>query len=220
VQNTRFREFQWIFGGGRDHCEYRLRKPPLQLSRLSAYFPPMIIGYFRQLPGPPTKGAAPPAAILRAQRCLRIETDEGGSRAGLGRALAALGRDDVLVSPSIDCMAASVHGLLLVVDQVHRKAATLRLVAEKIDTANPAARRILVALADYERRAVERKLKVGLIEAEARGAHPGRPPKLGPNHLDHVREQLGLGRSYASLAREFGVHPTTVMRFAGRIGEN
>ena len=179
----------------------------------------MIIGYYRQLPDQPAQGSGSPAAILRAQRCLRIEADEGATRSGLNRALAALGSDDVLVSPSIDCMAASLRGLLMIVDQVHRKAATMRLVAEKIDTAIPAARRILIALADYESRASERKVQTGRIEAEARGSRPGRPRKLTELHLEQVRTQLDLGRSFASLAREFGVHPTTVMRFAERIAE-
>jgi len=180
----------------------------------------MIIGYFRQLPDQPAQGGGSPAAILRAQRCLRIEVDEGATRSGLNRALAALGSDDVLVSPSIECMVASLRGLLMIVDQVHRKSATLRLVAEKIDTATPAARRILIALADYECRAAERKIKVGRIEAVARGIRPGRPRKLTAAHLEQVRAQLDLGRSFASLAREFGVHPTTVMRFAERIADD
>lgn len=178
----------------------------------------MIIGYYRRLPGQPVRGGGSPAAVLRASRCLRIEVDEGASRTGLDRALAALGSDDVLVSPSIDAMAASLHGLLRIVDQVHRKMATMRLVAEKIDTAVPAARRILMSLAEYERHAAERKVRAGLIEAEARGARPGRPAKLTAGHRDQVLTQLAQGRSFASLAREFGVHPTTMMRFVGRIG--
>ena len=178
----------------------------------------MIVGYYRVLPDQAAQGPGSPAAILRASRCLRIEVDRGAARAGLRRALAALDSDDVLVSPSIECMAASLHGLLWIVDRVHRKMATMRLVAEKIDTSQPAARRILISLAEYQRHAAERKVRSGLDEAQARGVRPGRPAKLGPQHRDQVLTQLGQGRSFASLAREFGVHPTTMMRFAGRIG--
>lgn len=181
----------------------------------------MIIGYYR-LPAQ-GRGAAvnadDPAAVLRAQRCMRIEVDHGSSRSALNGVLAGLTHGDVLVAPSIEFLAASLREMLRIAEKVHKRAATLRLVADRIDTSIPAARLILASLADYERRTFDQKLQGGLSEAAARGARPGRPRKIPAAQAELIRAQIEQGRSFASLAREFDVHPTTVMRMAGRMME-
>ncbi len=179
----------------------------------------MIIGYYR-LPVRRAGGivsSEEPAAVLRAQRCMRIEVDQGASRGALNHLLTGLTHEDVLVSPAIEYLATSLRDLLRIADKVHKRMATLRLVGDQIDTSVPGTRLIFGSLADYERRTFDQKLHVGLVEAADRGARPGRPRKIGADMFDHVRTQIGLGRSYASLARELNVHPTTVMRMAGQI---
>lgn len=173
----------------------------------------MIIGYFRRIDDPQV---ASPAALLRAERCLRTESDEVGAAHQRGRLLADLGKGDVLVAPSIAHLATSATDLLAVVQRVHTVGATLRLVAEQIDTTIPAARNALVALAEYDRRQWSARRQAGLYEAELRGVAVGRPRKLDPSLLRTIRLELAEGRTYAAIARSLGVHPTTIMRMVRR----
>ena len=176
----------------------------------------MIVGYFRQLDSD-EENAASPTVILRAARCLRMESEPPGSRQALTRLIADLANGDVLVSPSIELLAASVSDLIGIAQRIHRRGATLRLVAEQIDTSVPAARNVLAALAEYERRALALRRQAGLREAELRGASPGRPRKLDAKMAYAIRDQVAGGRTHASLAREIGVHPTTIMRLLERL---
>lgn len=173
----------------------------------------VIVGYFRRID---LGEASAPSAILRAERCLRIESEEVG-RSELRRQLvASLANGDILVSPSIAHLAVSVVDLLGVAYRVHRVGATLRLAAEQIDTSIPAARNALVALAEYDRRLIDQRRQVGRYDAELRGAVPGRPRKLDDVLVHTIREDLAQGRTYASIARGLGVHPTTIMRLVRR----
>ena len=56
-------------------------------------------------------------------------------------------------------------------------------------------------------------------EAEQRGAAPGRPRKLDETTARAVRDEIASGRTHAAIAREMGVHPTTIMRLVGRLTE-
>ena len=178
----------------------------------------MIVGYFRLLDSDEDI-ARSPTTILRAARCLRMESDPPGSKEARARLIADLANGDVLVSPSIEHLAASVIDLIGVSQRIHRRGATLRLVAEQIDTSIPAARNVLVALAEYERRALELRRREGLREASLRGAAPGRPRKLDAKTATAIRDQVRQGRTHASLAREMRVHPTTIMRLLNRLAD-
>lgn len=178
----------------------------------------MIVGYFRKI-DPDDSGATSPTAILRAARCLRIEWEPPGSREARNRLIADLANGDHLVSPSIGHLAASIADLIAVARRIHAKGATLRLVAEQIDTAIPAARNVLAALAEHERGALAERRAAGLRQAALRGAAPGRPRKLDERSAYAIRDEIALGRTYAAIAREMKVHPTTVMRLVSRLGE-
>jgi DNA invertase Pin-like site-specific DNA recombinase len=173
----------------------------------------MIVGYFRRID---SADGVSPAGLLRAERCMRMESDDIGGSQQRSRLLADLGTGDVLVSPSIPHLAASATDLLAVVQRVHRVGATLRLVAEQIDTTIPAARNALVALAEYDRRQLAARRQTGRYEAQLLGAPMGRPRKLDDTMLRTIRQDLAEGRTYASIARTLGVHPTTVMRLLRR----
>lgn len=171
----------------------------------------MIVGYFRKIDG---GEEAAPTAVLRAERCLRIETDEVGRYGARTVLLASLSNGDVLVSPSIAHLAPSVSEVLRVSRHVHGRGATLRLVLEKIDTSVPAARNVLAAFAEFENRQLAERRNAGLYEAALSGARPGRPRKLDPARIALIAGELAGGRTAASIARELGVHPTTVTRLA------
>lgn len=173
----------------------------------------VIVGYYRRIE---TEEVGAPAAILRAERCLRIEVDEAGRDDARTRLLSDVSGGDVLVSPSIAHLAVSVGDLLRVAWRVHRVGATLKLAAEQIDTSIPAARNALVALADYDRRLLAARRRTGREDAELRGAKAGRPRKLDDVLVRTIRDDLSAGRTYASIARTLGVHPTTIMRLMQR----
>ncbi|CAA7626853.1 Site-specific recombinase [Candidatus Terasakiella magnetica] len=175
----------------------------------------MIVGYFRQIDGDETS----PTTVLRAARCLRIESERPGSREARNRLVADLTNGDVLVSPSISHLAASVTDLVALARRIHGKGATLRVVAEQVDTLIPAARNVFAALAESERRTLAARRDSGLREASLRGASPGRPRKLDAKSAYAIRDEIASGRTYASIAREMGVHPTTVMRMISRLTE-
>ena len=178
----------------------------------------MIVGYFRKIDSQ-EGGAESPTATLRAARCLRIESEPPGSREARRRLIADLANGDILVSPSIGHLAASIADLIAVARRIHARGATLRLVAEQVDTSIPAARNVLAALADHEGAALASRRAVGLREASLRGAAPGRPRKLDGGTALRVRDEIASGRTYAAIARDMGVHPTTIMRLAGRLAD-
>ena len=171
----------------------------------------MIVGYFRKIDG---GEEAAPTAVLRAERCLRIESDEVGRQTARTLLIAGLSNGDVLVSPSIAHLAPSIVEVLRVSRHVHGRGATLRLVLEKIDTSVPAARNVLAAFAEFENRLLADRRNAGLYEAALSGARPGRPRKLDPARVSLLAGELAAGRTAASIARELGVHPTTVTRLA------
>ncbi len=176
----------------------------------------MIVGYFRQL-GRDENELLSPMAVLRAERCLRIESDEPGSHDARTQLIGSLCNGDILVSPSISHVALFISELLRVAQVVHARGVTLRLVAERIDTAIPAARNVLAVLAEYTQKTQAVRRRTGIAEAERRGALPGRPRKLGQAHVAMIRDQMAAGRTYASVARDLGVHPATVIRLMQRM---
>lgn len=169
----------------------------------------MIVGYFRRIDG---DEVAAPMAVLRAERCLRIESDPVGRADARRQLLKGLDRGDVLVSPSIAHLAVAASDLLRVGRHVHGCGATLRLVLEKIDTSVPAARNVLVALGAFEAAQMAERRQAGVEQAALSGSRPGRPRKLDETTLRRLKAELEAGRSFAALAQELGLHPTTVMR--------
>jgi DNA invertase Pin-like site-specific DNA recombinase len=175
----------------------------------------VIVGYFRPLAQDPN-GADSPMAVLRAERCLRIVLDEAGRSDARSQLIASLNNGDVLVSPSIAYFAVSTTDLLRAALTLHNRGIMLRLVAEKIDTKIPAARNVIAALAGFNRQTLASRRQMGLWEARLRGSTAGRPRKLDQRHVSTIRDELSRGRTYASVARDLGVHPTTVMRLMQR----
>jgi DNA invertase Pin-like site-specific DNA recombinase len=183
----------------------------------------MILGYYRQYPEREETAAAvdeaSPAALLRAERCVRIESDPPGDRARLFALIGDLEPGDVLVAPSCRRLGRTVAEVCRTAVLVHEQRASLRLAAERIDSITPAARQVLMVLAEFDRAIAARRRAEGLRETAGLGVRPGRPRKVGPDAVPWLRMELAAGRSFASLARELGVHPTTVMRLARRVEE-
>ncbi|MBF0324030.1 recombinase family protein [Magnetospirillum moscoviense] len=180
----------------------------------------MIYGYYRRYsPHEEAAEETSPTTLLRAERCVRIEVDAPGERTRLAALIKELEHGDVLVAPSCQRLARTAGEICRIAAALHDRRANLRLATERIDTTTPVARLVLTVLGDYERGVVTRHRQNGLREAAARGVAAGRPRKIGASDVPWLRMEINAGRSFASLARELGVHPTTVMRLARQVGE-
>ena len=101
-------------------------------------------------------------------------------RAGLGDALAALGRGDVLLAAKRDRVARDPLVLLLVEREVARKRARLVSAAgEGTESDDPSAvllRRVLDAVAEHERAMIRARTRAAMRAKKARGESCGRAP--------------------------------------------
>lgn len=143
--------------------------------------------------------------ILRRERCLRIEVDDGPRRPRLKRLLADIASGDLLIAPSIATLALSMRDLLLIADRLRAKFCGLRVVAEGIDTSVPAVWPVLEGLIAYE---------MGKTPRPANGSAPGRgrPRKVTAAQLAAAERALSGGVRSAVVAHHLGIHPTTLMR--------
>lgn len=119
---------------------------------------------------------------LTAAGCTEIveETGSGGSRArpGLARALARVGRGDVLVVARIDRLARSLSHLLDVIEGLEARGAHFKSLRDPIDTTTPQGRfalQVLGAAAELERALIRERTNAGLRAARARGRVGGNP---------------------------------------------
>jgi DNA invertase Pin-like site-specific DNA recombinase len=89
-------------------------------------------------------------------------------------------------------------------------------ITEAIDTTTAGGRLVfhmMAALSEFERAVIVERTKAGMKAARRRGRRLGRPPKLTPEHLDHVRELVESGQhTRRSAAALLGVDESTLRR--------
>ena len=119
---------------------------------------------------------------LKAAGCAVVfeEKASGGSRARpeLAKALARVGRGDVLVVARIDRLARSLSHLLEVIEGLEAVGAHFKSLRDPIDTATPQGKfalQVLGAAAELERALIRERTKAGLRAAKARGRVGGNP---------------------------------------------
>jgi len=158
---------------------------------------------------------------LRAAGAEKIfkETASGASsdRAQLRRALAQLGKGDVLTVTRLDRLARSTRDLLNTLDSIMKAGAEFRSLGEPwADTTTPHARLMLTVLgglAEFERELIRARTGEGRDRAKARGVHMGRPSKLTAHQKQEAMTALTDGSaSQADLARRFNVSQATISR--------
>ncbi len=115
-----------------------------------------------------------------------------------------------------DRLARSLKDLLEIVEDVNKRGAGFRSLAEDIDTTTPAGRlifHVFASIAQFERERISERTVEGLQAARARGRIGGRPPALSSLQRDEVRRMRDEeGRSIAEIARLFSVSQQTVRR--------
>ena len=135
--------------------------------------------------------------------------------------LASLKSGDVLVVYKVDRLARSLSDLLRILDRLRAVGASFRSLTEAIDTETPSGRlmmQMLGAVAEFERNIIRERSIAGQAAAYSRGALMGRPRALSPDQETEVYYLVrSQGRSMLSVAREYGVHLSSVKRVILRI---
>ena len=119
---------------------------------------------------------------LRAAGCQVIfeEKASGANRARpeLAKALARVGRGDILVVARIDRLARSLIHLLEVIERVEAVGGHFKSLRDPIDTSTPQGKfalQVLGAAAQLERALISERTKAGIKAAKAKGRLPGNP---------------------------------------------
>lgn len=156
--------------------------------------------------------------LLRDAGCatVRAEKESGRSlerRAELATTLDFLRPGDQLVVTRIDRLARSLRDLLGIVDRLAACGASLRALAESVDTATPAGRmflQVLGVVAEFEREVIRERREAG-IEAARRAGRPlgGRRPVIP---RPEVARLLREGVSASEVARRLRVGTASVYR--------
>ena len=137
-------------------------------------------------------------------------------RAALRKAIAALREGDTLVVTRLDRLARSTRDLLNVLDEIAKRGAGFKSLADTwADTTTAHGRlmlTILGGLAEFERELIRARTGEGRTRAKAAGVHMGRPSKLTPHQQREAIARRDAGEALTDIARTFGVSHTTIGR--------
>lgn len=157
-------------------------------------------------------------ALKKAECEVILKDHASGVRAdrrGLDRALAKLGKGDVLVVWRLDRLGRSLSHLIEVLRGIEAKGAGFISLTENIDTTSAGGRLVfhmMGALAEFERGLIVERTQAGLAAAKAKGTKLGRKPKLTAQQAKHARQLLDGGESASVVARSLGVGRATLYR--------
>ena len=137
-------------------------------------------------------------------------------RPQLKMALETLEEGDVLVVWKLDRLARSLRQLIETVDDLGVRGVGFVSLTEKIDTTSPGGRmifHIFGAMGQMEHDLIRERTVAGLKAARDQGRVLGRPSSLNDNQIAMARTMKASGdHSMMSIAREFGVHRSTLYR--------
>jgi DNA invertase Pin-like site-specific DNA recombinase len=186
-----------------------------------------LIGYIRVS----TQGQAQNGHSLEAQQArlreagcsvIRKDIASGGKadRAELTKLLDHLHQGDVVVVTRLDRLARSLHDLLRIAQQIERAGAGLKSLGESIDTTTATGTlifHVLGALAEFERRLLAERTKVGLEAAKRAGRKLGPHFKLSDKDQRQIAHLVRDGKmSAADCARVYRVHRSAITRLLAR----
>ena len=137
-------------------------------------------------------------------------------RVQLRRALAALGRGDVLIVTRLDRLARSTRDLLNTLATIAENGAGFRSLRDTwADTTTPHGRlmlTVLAGLAEFERELIRTRTGEGRDRARARGVRMGRKPKLTAHQRREALSRREGGEPLVEIARSYAVHHSTISR--------
>lgn len=156
---------------------------------------------------------------LDAAGCERIFEDKvsGASteRAGLTKALAAVGSGDVLTVWRLDRLGRSLPHLIATIAGLQEKGAGFHSLTEAIDTETAGGELVfhmMGALAQFERRLIAERTRSGLVAAKRRGVKLGRKHALTPTQIKSARMLVEQGQPVWLIADGFNVSRATLYR--------
>jgi DNA invertase Pin-like site-specific DNA recombinase len=180
----------------------------------------MKIGYARVS----TDGQSVDAQVaeLQAAGCDKVfrETASGAKtdRTQLKKAIASLGRDDVLIVTRLDRLARSSRDLLNTLADVAKAGAGFKSLRDAWADTTTAHGRLMITvlggLAEFERELILARTSEGRARAVARGVKLGRGFALNPEQRRQALARLDAGEASREIARTFNVAHTTIARLA------
>ena len=142
-------------------------------------------------------------------------------RPQLRKAIAALGKGDVLIITRLDRLARSTRDLLNILHKVGECGAAFKSLADAwADTTTPHGRLMLTVLgglAEFERSLIKARTDVGIRRAREAGVKFGRPSKLTKHQQAQALKLLGAGEPQSAVARLLNVDQSTISRLAARL---
>jgi len=162
---------------------------------------------------------------LKAAGCVQVFTDHGisggtFSRRGLDEALRVLNAGDALVVWRLDRLGRSTQKLIELVESLGQNEIQFISITECIDTTSAGGTllfHVMAALAQFERSLIGERTRAGMLAAKARGQHVGRRHSM--TRAQCVRaHQLLSAHSTMFVARQFAIHPKTLLRSLRRHG--
>jgi DNA invertase Pin-like site-specific DNA recombinase len=147
------------------------------------------------------------------------ETASGArsDRAGLRRALAELGKGDVLIVTRLDRLARSTRDLFNTLAAITGKKAGFRSLGDAWADTTTAHGRLMLAvlggLAEFERELIAARTGEGRERAKARGVKMGRKPKLTPHQMrEAIKRRDTKGEPVREIAKTYNVSHSTISR--------
>ncbi|AUZ33646.1 DNA invertase [Arthrobacter sp. PGP41] len=161
--------------------------------------------------------------VLEEAGCERIFRDHGVSgsltaRPGLDELLAYARPGDTIVVQALDRLGRNTRHLLTLVDHLHERQVSLRILTLGVDTATPAGQLVMTVmsgLAAMEKAVLVERVQSGLESARKRGRVGGRPPALSDERKHEVVRMRASGRTVAEIARLMVTSERTVRRVLG-----
>ncbi|WP_038769462.1 recombinase family protein [Burkholderia pseudomallei] len=128
-----------------------------------------------------------------------------------------LERSDALVVTKLDRLGRNTSDVLTTIDRLTGMGVRLHCLAlEGVDLTSAAGKlhlTVLAAVAQFERDLLIERTHAGLARARAEGRKGGRPDALTDAQKAEIRAALARGdMSARSLAKQYGVSPTTVLK--------
>jgi DNA invertase Pin-like site-specific DNA recombinase len=161
-------------------------------------------------------------AQLHAAGCAKVYFEKASGtktdRPELAKVIRRLSASDVLMVTRLDRLARSTRDLLNVLDEVGKRGASFKSLADPwADTSTPHGKlmvTVLAGLAEFERSLILARTGDGRARAKAKGVKFGRPFSLSPHQRKEAMQRLAEGAVQAELARSYGVSQATISRLA------
>ena len=159
---------------------------------------------------------------LTAAGCDQLYTDTASGaltdRPGLLAALSHLRPGDTLVVWRLDRLGRSLAHLIDTIKHLEQRGIHFRSLQEQLDTGTSGGKlvfHVFGALAEFERDLIRERTKAGLAAARARGRVGGRPRKLSPKQVGHLRALAAdKDNKVSEICQTFGISRKTFYRYA------